>query len=93
VPRHPDAQRRRSSRRRVCAMRSSRRRACATRSSRRRAARRAASRVTCRGTRTRSRGEVVDDEPALGGVVDDEPRDDPRDEPRDVPRHPDARRR
>jgi hypothetical protein len=55
------------------------------------------SRATCRGTRTRGVGEVVDDEPARGGVVDeerrDEPRDDPRDEPPDVPRHPDARRR
>jgi hypothetical protein len=60
------------------------------------------SRATCRGTRTRGRGEVVDDEPTRGGVVDDEParrrvvdderRDKPRDEPRDVPRHPDARR-
>jgi hypothetical protein len=41
----------------------------------------------------RSGGEVVDDEPAQGGVVDDERRDEPRDERRDVPRHPDARRR
>jgi hypothetical protein len=41
------------------------------------------SRATCRGTRTRSVGEVVDDER----------RDEPRDEPRDVPRHLDARRR
>jgi hypothetical protein len=48
------------------------------------------SRATCRGTRTRGVGEVVDDEP---GVVDDERREEPRDEPRDVPRHPDARRR
>jgi hypothetical protein len=38
-------------------------------------------------------GEVVDDEPARGGVVDDERCDEPRDEPHDVPRHPDARRR
>jgi hypothetical protein len=45
------------------------------------------SRATCRGTRTRCGGEVVDDEP---GVVDDEWRDEPRDEPRDVPGHPDA---
>jgi hypothetical protein len=52
----------------------------------------ALSRVTCRGTRTRDGGEVVDDEPARGGVVDEEQRDEPRDEPRDVPRHPDARR-
>jgi hypothetical protein len=50
------------------------------------------SRVTCRGTRTRGRGEVVDDEPARGGVVDDGRRDEPRDELRDVPRHPDVRR-
>jgi hypothetical protein len=41
------------------------------------------SRATCRGTRTRDGGKVVDDEQ----------RDEPRDEPRDVPRHPDARRR
>jgi hypothetical protein len=41
----------------------------------------------CRGTQTRGVGEVVDDEPVQGGVVDDEPRD----EPRDVSRHPDAR--
>jgi hypothetical protein len=54
-------------------------------------------RATCRGTRMRGVGEVVDDkrrneprdEPARGGVVDDERRD----EPRDMPRHPDARRR
>jgi hypothetical protein len=37
VPRHPDARRRRSSRRRACARRSNRRRACARWSSRRRA--------------------------------------------------------
>jgi hypothetical protein len=43
--------------------------------------------ATCRGTRTRGGGEVVDDEPARGGVVDDERRDEPRDEPRDVPMH------
>jgi hypothetical protein len=49
--------------------------------------------ATCRGTQTRGVGEVVDDEPARGGVVDDEQRDELRDEPRDVPRHPDARRR
>jgi hypothetical protein len=36
--------------------------------------------------------EVVDDETARGGVVDDERRDEPRDESCDVPRHPDARR-
>jgi hypothetical protein len=41
------------------------------------------SRATCQGTRTRGGGEVVDDEPARGGVVDDERRD--------VQRHPDAR--
>jgi hypothetical protein len=41
----------------------------------------------------RGGGEVVDDEPVWGGVVDDERRDEPRDEPRDVPRHPNARRR
>jgi hypothetical protein len=51
------------------------------------------SRATCRGTRTRGVGEVVDDEPMRGGVVDDEQRHEPRDEPRDVPRHPVARRR
>jgi hypothetical protein len=51
------------------------------------------SRATCRGTRMRGVREVVDDEPARGGVVDDERRDEPRDEPRDVPRHPDARRK
>jgi hypothetical protein len=33
-------------------------------------------------------GEVVDDKPARGGVVDDEPRD----MPRDVPKHQDVRR-
>jgi hypothetical protein len=37
-------------------------------------------------------GEIVNDEPARGRVVDDERRDEPRDEPRDVPRHPDAQR-
>jgi hypothetical protein len=52
---------------------------------------RVTSRVTCRGTRTRGGGEVVDNEPARGGVADDERRNEPRDEPRDVPRHPDAR--
>jgi hypothetical protein len=51
------------------------------------------SRAMCRGTRTRGGGEVVDDEPARGGVIDDEQHNEPRDEPRDVPRHPDARRR
>jgi hypothetical protein len=50
---------------------------------------RATSRVTCRGTRTRGGGEVVDDEPARGGVVDDEQRDEPRDEPK----QPEVRRR
>jgi hypothetical protein len=69
---------------------------------------RVTSRATCRGIRTRSGGEVVNDEPARGRVVDDEPArggvvydeptrrvvdDERRDEPRDVPRHPDARRR
>jgi hypothetical protein len=53
---------------------------------------RVTSSATCRGTRTCGEGEVVDDEPARGGVVDDERRDEPRDEPRDVPRHPDAHR-
>jgi hypothetical protein len=38
------------------------------------------SRATSRGTRTRGGGEVVDDEPARGGVADDERRDEPRDE-------------
>jgi hypothetical protein len=53
---------------------------------------RVTSRATCRGTRTRGEDEVVDDdEPARGGVVDDERCDEPHDEPRDVPRHPDAR--
>jgi hypothetical protein len=50
----------------------------------------ATSRATCRGTRTRGGGEVVDDVPARGEVVDDEWCDEPRDEPRDVPRHPNA---
>jgi hypothetical protein len=54
---------------------------------------RVTSRTMCRGTRTRGGGEVVDDEPAQGEVVDNERRDEPRDEPRDVPRHQDARRR
>jgi hypothetical protein len=40
-------------------------------------------RVTCRGTRTRGVGEVVDDER----------HNEPRNEPRDVPKHPVARRR
>jgi hypothetical protein len=60
------------------------------------------SHATCRGTRTRNGGEVVDDEPARGGVVDDElergevvnedparrgvVNDERRDEPRDEPR-------
>jgi hypothetical protein len=47
---------------------------------------RATSRATCRGTRTRDVGEVVDNEPAQGEVVDDEPRD----VPRNVPKQPDA---
>jgi hypothetical protein len=51
----------------------------------------ATSRATCRGTRTCDGGEVVDDEPVRGGVVDDERRDEPRDEPRDELRHPNAR--
>jgi hypothetical protein len=50
------------------------------------------SRATCRGTRTRGGGEVVDDEPARGGVVDDERRDEPQDEPRDVPKQLDVPR-
>jgi hypothetical protein len=54
---------------------------------------RVSSRATCRGTRTRGGGKVVEDEPARGGVVDDEWRDEPRDEPRDVPKHQGARRR
>jgi hypothetical protein len=49
--------------------------------------------ATCQGSRTRDEGEVVDDEPARGGIVDDERRNEPCDEPHDVPRHPDARRR
>jgi hypothetical protein len=52
---------------------------------------RVTSRATCRGTRTRGGGEVVDDEPARGGVVDDERHDKPRDEPRDVPTQPEVR--
>jgi hypothetical protein len=46
------------------------------------------SRATCRGTQTHGGGKVAVDEPARGGVVDDEQRD----EPRDVPKQPDARR-
>jgi hypothetical protein len=38
-------------------------------------------------------GEVVNDEPARGEVVDDELRDEPHNEPRDALRHPDVRRR
>jgi hypothetical protein len=41
----------------------------------------------------RGEEEVVDDEPARGGVVDDERRDEPHDELRDVPRHSEARHR
>jgi hypothetical protein len=37
----------------------------------------------------RGGGEVVDDEPVRGGVVDNKQRD----EPRDVPKQPEARRR
>jgi hypothetical protein len=37
--------------------------------------------------------EVVDDEPARGGVVDNERRDELHDELRDVPRHSEARHR
>jgi hypothetical protein len=37
--------------------------------------------MTCRGSRTRDVGEVVDDEQC----------DEPRDVPREVPRHPDVR--
>jgi hypothetical protein len=44
------------------------------------------SHATCRGTQTRGIGEVVDDEPARGRVVDDERRD----KPHDVLRHPNA---
>jgi hypothetical protein len=51
------------------------------------------SHATCRGTRTLGGGEVVDEKPARGGVVDYVRRDEPRDEPCDVPRHPDSRRR
>jgi hypothetical protein len=54
---------------------------------------RVTSRATCRGTRMHGRGEVVDDEPARGGVVNDERRDGPRDEPRNVPKQLDAQRR
>jgi hypothetical protein len=49
----------------------------------------ATSRAMCRGTRTCGVGEVVDDEPVRGEVVNDESRDKPRDEQR----HPDARLR
>jgi hypothetical protein len=41
--------------------------------------------ATCRGTWTRGVGEVVDDEPVRGEVVNDEPRD--------VLKQPDARHR
>jgi hypothetical protein len=34
---------------------------------------RVTSRATCRDTRTRGGGKVVDDEPVRGGVVDDKP--------------------
>jgi hypothetical protein len=47
------------------------------------------SHATCRGTQTRGVGEVVDDEPAQGEVVDDESRD----KPYDVPKQPDERHR
>jgi hypothetical protein len=47
----------------------------------------------CRGTWPRDGDEVVDDEPARGGVVDDERRDEPRDEPRNVPLQPGEWRR
>jgi hypothetical protein len=50
---------------------------------------RVTSRATCRGTRTRGEGVVVDNEPARGEVVDDESRD----KPRDVPKQPFTRRR
>jgi hypothetical protein len=50
---------------------------------------RVTSRAMCRGTWTRGGGEVVDDEPARGAVVDDERRDEPHDEPK----QPEARRR
>jgi hypothetical protein len=49
-------------------------------------------RATCRGTRTCGVGEVVEDEPARGEVVDDKQSDEPRDVPRDVPKQPDAQR-
>jgi hypothetical protein len=45
---------------------------------------RVTSRETCRGTRTRGGGEVVDDEHVRVKVVDDEWRNEPRDEPRDA---------
>jgi hypothetical protein len=45
------------------------------------------SRAMYRGTRTGGEGEVVDDELARGGLVDNERRDEPRDELRDMPRH------
>jgi hypothetical protein len=38
---------------------------------------RATSHTTCRSNRTRGIVEVVDNEPARGEVVDDEPRDQP----------------
>jgi hypothetical protein len=50
---------------------------------------RVTSRATCRGTRTCGVGEVVDDEPARGGVVDDERRE----EPHDVPKQPEGQRK
>jgi hypothetical protein len=40
---------------------------------------RVTSRMMCRNTWTRGRGEVVVDEPARDGVVDDEPHDDLQD--------------
>jgi hypothetical protein len=42
------------------------------------------SRATCRGTQTRGVVEVVNDEPARGGEVNDERHDEPRDKPRGV---------
>jgi hypothetical protein len=49
---------------------------------------RVTSRVTCRDIRMRDVGEVVDDKPRRGEVIDNESRD----EPRDVLEQLDARR-
>jgi hypothetical protein len=50
------------------------------------------SRVTCGGTKKRGVVKIVNDEPVLGEVVDDESRDKPSDKPRDVLKQLDALR-